>query len=191
MTTPDGSPPHLRPTIKAMDATGEFEDAEATRPEGKTLDPDATGEDLQPPPLHHEVEVQVIHERSAGRPSEWRAVEIWTSNRIYAVDGHMRCIAVLDRGTGHPDDKHSFLGARLMGGEHKDGDGNMAFSHPLPTPGHEAVFQSASPTRGRYGHTSPVERVILRIRVTHASLDAEESDGVWDEITSTSRSYPV
>jgi hypothetical protein len=193
MSTADGTPPHSRPTIKALDAPGEFEDVEATRPEGKVLDADTTGDtgvDVDPPPLAHEIEVHVIHERSGGRPSPWRAVEIWTENRIYAVDGSMRCVAVIDRGTSHPDDKHSFLGARLIGGEHKDGEGNMAFSHPLPTPGHEAVFQVASATRGRYGHTSPVERVLLRIRVTHASLEGE-TDAVWEEITSTARAYPV
>ena len=40
------------------------------------------------------VEVELVYETDhAGmKPSPWRALEIWTRNRIYSVDWTMRCI---------------------------------------------------------------------------------------------------
>ena len=136
----------------------------------------------EPPPA---VEVAVIQEHCvSARPGQWRAFEVWTHNRVYAMDGHMTCFGVMDRSTGKPDLKHAFLGARLMGGERRDGT-TMSLSYPLPVPQSEAVFQVKSGTRGRYGHTSPVEKVVVRVRVTLATIADPES--MWEEITHTFR----
>jgi hypothetical protein len=134
------------------------------------------------------IEVQLVHEKGLSqRPGQWRVFEIWTAKSVYAVDGNMLCFGVMDRATGRADEQHRFLGARLMGGESK-ANGSMSFSYPLPTPGGEAVFQIRSATRGRYGHTSPVEKVVLRVRVTHAVV--ESTDRLWEEITQTFRLPP-
>jgi hypothetical protein len=141
--------------------------------------------DVLPEEAPPAVEVAVIQEHGvSARPGQWRAFEVWTGNRVYAIDGHMTCFGVMDRSTGKPDQKHAFLGARLMGGERRDGT-TMSLSYPVPTVGSEAVFQVKSGTRGRYGHTSPVEKVVLRIRVTLATFDDPES--MWEEITHTFR----
>jgi hypothetical protein len=131
------------------------------------------------------IEVAIVREHGVSKtPGQWRAYEVWTGNRVYAVDGHMTCFGVMDRATGKPDPNHAFIGARLMGGEKRD-DGALQLAFPLPTPGTEAVFQLKSGTKGRYGHTSRVEKVVVRIRVTMAQLDNPES--MWEEITSTFR----
>ena len=150
-----------------------------------------------PPPAapNLDIEVALVHERGVSeRPGQWRAFEIWTAKSIYAIDGQMLCFGVVDRASGRSDEKHSFLGARLMGGERKQG-GAMSFSHPLPVPGGDAIFQIAPPgatapqgksgAHGRYGHTSAVEKVVVRIRVSHAPVDS--GDTLWEEITQTFR----
>lgn len=127
------------------------------------------------------IEVELVEQDdlpSAAR--RWRAVEIWTRNRIYAIDATMTCIEVINRTTGRPEANHSFLGARLGGGQRREGN-SIKLSHPLPVPGTEAVFKLPSPRRGAFGQTSKVERVVLRVRVATALLaDAEPA---WKEIT--------
>ncbi len=177
LTNPDASGPQATPTPQIEPA------ADATN-DDDVLDAAATG--------HYSssgVEVAVVHERGVSeRPGQWRAFEIWTMKRVYAIDGQMQCFGVMDRATGRAVERHAFLGARLMGGERKD-DGAMSFSYPLPTPGSEAVFQIKSATKGRYGHTSPVEKVVVRIRITHT--DGASGDHLWEEITHTLRPPPA
>jgi hypothetical protein len=191
-----------RPTIKEMPSeTGldDFNEHELTNPDasgppGARGAPAADADDLLDGAAtgHYSasgIEVAVVHERGVSeRPGQWRAFEIWTAKRVYAIDGQMQCFGVMDRATGRADERHAFLGARLMGGEHKL-DGAMSFSYPLPTPGSEAVFQIKSATKGRYGHTSPVEKVVMRIRITHA--DAKNGDRLWEDITHTFRPPPA
>jgi hypothetical protein len=194
----DPGHPATRPTIKEMPSqTGldDFAAQDETNPE-RTPPPFAEhdtaeeggGEPAGAPvgQFHaHGLEVSMVHERGkSARPGQWRAFEVWTAKSIYAIDGQMTCFGVMDRVSGRADERHAFLGARLMGGERKV-EGAMSFSHPLPTPGSEAVFQIKSATRGRYGHTSLVEKVVLRIRVTHAVMDS--GDTLWEEITHTFR----
>ncbi len=175
-----GHPAH-RQTMKEMPSqTGldDFAEHELTSPDH--------GPPAAAAPL--DIEVALVHERGVSRrPGQWRAFEIWTAKSVYAIDGQMLCFGVMDRKSGLADERHAFLGARLMGGEHKI-DGAISFSHPLPTPGSDAIFQIKSPTRGRYGHTSPVEKVVVRIRVTHAPVDS--GDTLWEEITQTFRPLP-
>jgi hypothetical protein len=127
------------------------------------------------------LEVAIVEEHAvSARPGQWRAVEVWTANRVYAIDGNMTCFGVMERASGQVDERHTFLGARLMGGEVRDA-GSMKMTHPLPVPGTEAVFQVKSGTKGRYGRTSKVERVVLRIRATLAIIDNPEA--MWEDIT--------
>ena len=60
---------------------------------------------LSQPPF---VEVELAYERGQhGMPTDsWRAVEVWTRNRIYVCDWKMRCIEVVDRQSGKPDKTH-------------------------------------------------------------------------------------
>ena len=182
MSSVDDDHPAARRTIKEMPSqTGldDFEEHELTNPEH--------GPPAAAPAL--DIEVALVHEKGvSSRPGQWRAFEIWTAKSVYAIDGQMLCFGVMDRKSGHADERHAFLGARLMGGERKE-DGALSFSHPLPVPGSDAIFQikgaAKSPTRGRFGHTSPVEKVVVRIRVTHAPL--ESGDKLWEEITQTFR----
>jgi hypothetical protein len=103
------------------------------------------------------------------KPKAWRAIEIWTKRRVYGLDASFTCIEVLSRETGQPEPKHTMLGARLSGGRRRN-DGTQRFAFPLPLPGMEAAF-----SRGKkHGFTSPVERVVLRIRMLTTSGNSLE-----------------
>jgi hypothetical protein len=160
---------------------------EATSPELPAAPPSEQG---PPPPQRRGggalrpdgVEVDIVHAAPSETPEVWRALEVWTKKSVYALDANLRCMAVIDRERGTQDARHRFLGARLMGGEHKIDD-RRAFSYPLPVPGGEAVFQVAA---GSYGHTSRVERVLLRVRVTELTIaqagESAEMTAVWQRI---------
>ena len=113
----------------------------------------------------------------------YRALEVWTRNRLYLIDSNLVCVEVIDRKTGQPDRKHSVLGTRLAGGQRKYGK-TMHQSRPFPVPGTEAVFEkpaAAGQRRVPASVTSKVERVILHIQVTTVVLEGEN---VWDDVTS-------
>jgi hypothetical protein len=182
----DPADPAQRRTMKEIPSQTGLDDFDAH----ELTDPEHHGPPAAAPPL--DIEVALVHERGVSeRPGQWRAFEVWTAKSVYAIDGQLHCFGVMDRSSGRADDKHAFLGARLMGGERKI-DGSMSFSHPLPTPGSDAIFQISQTvkgvTRARYGHTSPVEKVVVRIRVTHAPVDS--GDTLWEEITQTFRPLP-
>jgi hypothetical protein len=125
------------------------------------------------------VELFVVDETRlpGGERKPWRAAEVWTKRRVYALDSTFRCVEIFDRETGRPDLGHDMLGARLGGGRMREKD-TVRFSYPLPLPGMEAMF-----TKGKkHGYTSAVERMIVRIRVLHTSPD--EAIPSWDEIAS-------
>jgi hypothetical protein len=128
------------------------------------------------------VDIDLIHERrSAPLPDhEWTFVEIWTRNTIYALDSRLVCIAVVDQNTrrNHPD--HALLGARLVGGQQRNGD-SMELSHPFPRPGSEAVFEQSKGRQVRFSQTSTVTRVVMRLRVL--TVATESILPTWEEIT--------
>ncbi len=126
------------------------------------------------------VEVELVYETGhAGmKPSPWRALEIWTRNRIYSVDWTMRCIEVLDLKTNSPDPTHSLLGAKLAGGQVQHED-SIEVTFPCPRPGCEAVFEVKD--RKGYVNTSTVTRVVLRLRVLTVSI--KKADNTWDDLT--------
>jgi hypothetical protein len=110
----------------------------------------------------------------------YRALEIWTQNRVYFVDSTLCCVEVVDRKTGMREPKHSVLGARLAGGQRQYGK-TMHLARPFPVPGTEAVFERASAGRRvPAGVTSKVEKVVLHIRVTSFVM---ETEGAWDDVT--------
>lgn len=128
------------------------------------------------------VDIDLIHERrTAPLPDhEWTFVEIWTRNTIYALDSHLVCIAVIDQNTRRAHGEHALLGARLVGGQLRDGE-TMELSHPFPRPGSEAVFEQSKGRQVRFSQTSSVTRVVLRLRVLTVSSD--NLLPTWEEIT--------
>ena len=130
------------------------------------------------------IEVEYIHETdlNAVRSANWPMLEIWTRNRVYHVDANMLCVAVINRATGQPEAAHSLKGTKLTGGERRSKSSQaVEIYYPFPMPGTEAVFRNESKRNGSYGHTSTIERVVLRVRkVRVGSIDSAPS---WDEIT--------
>jgi hypothetical protein len=133
----------------------------------------------EPPRSGAGIELVVIDERQVpgGERRPWRAAEVWTKRRVYGLDSTFRCVEILDRETGRPEANHEMLGARLGGGRRRDTD-TVRFSYPLPLPGMEAMFSKGK----KHGYTSPVERMVVRVRVLH--LAADELAPSWDDIAS-------
>ena len=111
------------------------------------------------------VEVELVHEtrRPPYVQKPWRMLEIWTQNRIYALDSAMRCLEVVDQATGKRAEDHTLLGAHLVGGQRREGD-TVHLCHPFPQPGTEAVFEQGTAAGARFSHSSTVTRVVLRLR---------------------------
>ncbi len=138
--------------------------------------------EISPPPF---VEVELVYERGqAGMSTDkWKAVEVWTRNRIYVVDWNMACIEVVDRKSGRPDPGHALLGAILAGGQVQTDEG-MEMTFPLPRPNTEAVFEYHDARKG-YVSTSTVTRVVFRLRVL--TVPKANVEPVWAELTSSHR----
>ena len=147
------------------------------RPFFDDSEPDATAVTL--PPF---VEVEFVYEDgSAGVSSQkWRSLELWTRNRIYAVDWSMKCIEVIDRESGKPDPSHSLLGTYLTGGQKKSPNGELELTYPCPRPGTEAVFENRA-RKGAFAQTSTVERVVLRLRIL--TVKPERAAPAWEELS--------
>lgn len=128
------------------------------------------------------VDIDLIHERrTAPLPDhDWTFVEIWTRNTIYALDSRLVCIAVVDQSSRRTHSEHALIGARLVGGQRRDGDA-MELSHPFPRPGSEAVFEQSKGRQVRFSQTSTVTRVVLRLRVLTVASD--NLLPTWEEIT--------
>lgn len=128
------------------------------------------------------VDIDLIHERrTAPLPDhDWTFVEVWTRNTIYALDARLVCIEVVDQSSRRPHPEHALLGARLVGGQRRDGE-SMELSHPFPRPGSEAVFEQSKGRQVRFSQTSSVTRVVLRLRVLTVASDSLLP--TWEEIT--------
>lgn len=128
------------------------------------------------------IEIVLVRDDVDGLRAEgpWRAIEIWTSNNVYALDARLVCFEIWNRATRKREPRHPFLGARLVGGK-KGKDGTMEITFPYPTAGTEAVFQVKHGKQGRHGNTSEVQRVVVRVRVT--TIETEPDDLIWQEIT--------
>lgn len=128
------------------------------------------------------VDIDLVYERrSAPLPDQpWVFVEIWTRNTIYQLDGRLMCIDVIDQATRRSQGEHPLRGARLVGGQSRDGEA-MELSHPFPRPGSEAVFEQTSGRHVRFSQTSSVTRVVMRLRVL--SVTPEQLLPTWEEVT--------
>ena len=186
----DTKRPKDKPTLQSVP---HFRDEEDEHPLGKTV------RMTQPPgaPSKGQTLAAGMHEasvpRAAGKSIElfvvdetqlpgaerkpWRAAEIWTKRRVYGLDSSFKCFEILDRETGRIEAGHEMLGARLGGGRLREVD-TVRFSYPYPLPGMEAMFMKGK----KHGYTSPVERMIVRVRVLHTA--AGETLPTWDEIAS-------
>ena len=130
------------------------------------------------------VDIDLVYERrSAPLPDQpWVFVEVWTRNTIYQLDGRLVCIDVMDQATRRSQGDHPLRGARLVGGQSRDGEA-MELSHPFPRPGSEAVFEQTSGRHVRFSQTSSVTRVVMRLRVL--SVTPEQLLPTWEEVTGT------
>jgi len=184
--------PNVPPTASARTRTG------YQSPNDNAFDDQPTDHDIEvadlggvapapaAPPVP--IEVEVVTERGPMKKGgRWRMLEIWTKNRVYSVDAGMNCIEVINRASGRPDDDHPLLGGRLTGGQRKEGQ-RMRLAHPYPVPGTEAVFKLPPGRTGRFGQTSKVERVVLRVRL--ADVPLLDSAPLWEDIASRFSSLP-
>ena len=165
-------PPLKRMTVQMTTLTGL--PPSVPRPSSKSVVP-AAGE----VPTEKGVELVIVEETqlAGGERKLWRAAEVWTKRRVYGLDSTFKCVEIVDRETGKPEPSHDMLGARLGGGRRRDKD-KVRFSYPLPLPGMEAMFMKAK----KHGYTSPVERMIVRVRVL--VMSADEAAPSWEEIAS-------
>jgi hypothetical protein len=88
------------------------------------------------------------------------------------MDASFICFEVVDRKTGKLDSAHPIVGGKLGGGRKRSGRG-ATYTHPLPLPGTEAMFLRAK----KQGYTSPVERVIVRVRALRVRNSA-----TWEQV---------
>ncbi len=115
--------------------------------------------------------------REVGTPTllsgPYCALEVWTENRVYALDLELRCAAVRDRATGLNIDDHPVLGARLLGGQNRNDEGALvSVAQPLPLVGMAAIFAKALGKRKQVTESRNVERVVFRQRIV--TLCSEE-----------------
>jgi hypothetical protein len=157
--------------------------------------PDESGELYLPPgtSTKHDdqplVEIEVVHQHGPAPRMEQPAqtLEVWTQNRIYTMDPGNLCVAVTDRKSGREDDRHPFLGFKLVGGQHRDGE-TFELSYPYPRPGTEAVFEHPSSSRGNFSRTSTVTRVVLRMHVV--TVAQQRVVPTWTDITKSEIAVP-
>ncbi|MCA9616925.1 MAG: hypothetical protein H6722_06845 [Sandaracinus sp.] len=130
-----------------------------------------------------DLELEEIFERGSpgllGDP--WCAVEVWTQNRLYGLDGALICRIVRDRRTNATQGDHPVVGARLLGGQRRDPSGRITHvAHPFPRRGMAAVFATGMGSRLRVSETSSVTRVVVRQRVVEVGADTPPPP--WDAI---------
>lgn len=140
------------------------------------------GEPVRKPKGPPAVDIDLIYERrSAPLPDQpWVFLEIWTRNTIYQLDSALVCVDVIDQATRRSVGDHALRGARLVGGQSRDGEA-MELSHPFPRPGSEAVFEQLSGRHVRFSQTSTVTRVVMRLRVL--TVDPEQLLPTWEDVS--------
>ncbi len=126
------------------------------------------------------VEIEVLRERTrTPRPNPYQGCyEVWTQNHVYALDARMRCVEVRTPQTNEVRGDHPFLGGRLVGGQAQEDA--MEMSHPLPRPGAFAVFELRKKHRRQFVRTSPVDRVVLRLRNVTIADGADAP--AWEDV---------
>ncbi len=197
-----GKPPHKTHrgyhTPGVDDPKDMFGDETVVEPEKARLDESGDfyippGATLKAPrPLHDDVplvEVEVVHQVGRAPRVEQPAgvLEVWTQNRIYTMDPALTCISVANRDSGKTDESHPFLGYKMVGGQHRDGE-SFEISYPYPRPGTEAVFEHPDSRRGAFSRTSTVTRVVLRLHVVTVSQGVLVP--TWSRITNHDLKLP-
>jgi hypothetical protein len=126
------------------------------------------------------VEIEVLRERTrTPRPNPYQGCyEIWTQNHVYALDARLRCVEVRTPQTNEVRADHPFLGGRMVGGQAQEEAIEM--SHPFPRPGAFAVFELRKRNRRQFVRTSPVERVVLRLRIVTIADGADAP--AWEDV---------
>jgi hypothetical protein len=154
--------------------------APVARTDGGPSAPPQPGQRSRPARGKPIVEVEVLRERArTPRPrADEGCYEVWTQNHVYALDARMRCVQVRTPHTGEVRADHPFLGGRLVGGQAQDNA--LEMSHPLPRPGAFAVFELRKKNRRQFVRTSPVDRMVLRLRVVTIADGAEVPS--WEEV---------
>lgn len=175
-----GPLPRLDSTLAAFEESALDDAARAALAEAGAPTP-ATPPRAQRPPDHEEtkgtwmtraydgtpmLEVEVVHRHGPAPRMDRRApiVEVWTQRHVYTVDAAMVCTGVAEIESGAPVAGHAFIGQRLVGGQHRDGE-TFQLSYPFPRPGTEAVFEKGDAKQAAFSHTSTVTRVVLRLHV--------------------------
>ncbi len=172
-------------------------DVDEAIPKGpsRSRGPEESGELYLPPgtvparSLHDDtplVEIEVVHlSGTAPRMAQpTQTVEVWTQNRIYTMDASLNCVSVCARADMKPDPSHPFIGFRLVGGQHREGE-TFEISYPYPRPGTEAVFEHPAGSRGNFSRTSTVTRVLLRLHVV--TVRPSVLVPTWSEVTQSER----
>ncbi len=168
----------------------------AEPPRSHVPGPDESGELYLPPGTvtkatddHPLVEIEVLHQHGPAPRMEQPAqtLEVWTQNRIYTMDPSNACVLVTDRKSGREDREHPFIGFRLVGGQHRDGD-TFELSYPFPRPGTEAVFEHPDSRRGNFSRTSTVTRVVLRLHVV--TVAQSRVVPTWSDLTNPELGIP-
>ncbi len=161
----------------------------ARRPRGRPSEPPAPAKNPRGTPV---VEIEVVHEHGPAPNTDrpFRTVEVWTRNRVYTLDAILCCVEVMDRATREVVPDHPFLGMRLVGGQHREGE-RIELSHPFPRPGTEAVFEQAGPgsRAGAFSRTSAVTRVVLRLHIV--TVMPNHVVPTWEEITGSILPPPI
>jgi len=176
--------------------SGGFDDkTRVDPPRAAPRGPDESGELYLPPgtSTKHDdqplVEIEVVHQHGPAPRMQQPAqtLEVWTQNRIYTMDPGNVCVMVTDRKSGKDVQAHPFLGYKLVGGQHRDGE-SFELSFPYPRPGTEAVFEHPSATRGNFSRTSTVTRVVLRMHVV--TVAQQRVVPTWTDITKSEIALP-
>jgi len=136
------------------------------------------------------VDIDLVYERRSAPLADqpWVFVEIWTRNTIYHLDGRLVCIDVVDQASRKSQGDHPLRGARLVGGQSRDGE-SIELSHPFPRPGSEAVFEQTAGRHVRFSQTSSVTRVVMRLRVL--SVTPEQLLPTWEEVTGNHKAETI
>ncbi len=126
------------------------------------------------------IELVVVEEKQVpgAERRPWRAAGVWTKRRIYGLDSTFKCVEILDRSTGRPEPRQrdARCAARRWAPARARVGGRCHY--PPPLPGMEAMFSKGK----KHGYTSPIERMVVRVRVLRTSPD--ETMPAWEEIAS-------
>lgn len=146
-------------------------------------DEDGAGEANEGEAVGDGLEVRYSEDAASYGPAGWCMLEIATQNRVYRLNSSLVCFEVADIATKKPAAAHGLLGARLVGGQKREGD-VLTLIHPFPVAGSEAVFEKRTKDVVSLSTSSTVQRVVLNLRRVRAGVGERAS---WDQIAADAR----